>query len=189
MFLDPAQFEFVSDLEANWRAIRNEYLALPLEVFDPWVQGSMHGGGWTVYGLYAVGQEISAACSACPETVKALQRVPRLSMAGFSRLAPHTHVKPHVGWAASVYRLHLPLVVPTGCGLRVANETRNWQEGRCLIFDDTVEHEAWNKSESMRAVLLLDFLRPGIQGNVADHIPEEVQRYAEALFAKKAEQS
>jgi aspartyl/asparaginyl beta-hydroxylase (cupin superfamily) len=186
VFLNPQQFEFVAALEGEWEAIRTEYLALPGDLFDPWVQRSMHGGGWSVFGLYAVGQEIPEACAACPNTAKALQQVPGLSITGFSRLAPHTHVKPHVGWTASVYRLHLPLAVPPGCRLRVAGETRAWHEGRCLMFDDTVEHEAWNDSELPRGVLLLDFLRPGVSGTAADHVPEEVQQYAARLFAARA---
>jgi beta-hydroxylase len=181
-FPDPERFPFVQPLEAQWEAIRNEYGALPSDTFDPWVQRQMHGGGWTVFGLYALGQPIPSACARCPRTAKALERVPGLSMAGFSRLAPRTHVKPHVGWAASVYRLHLGLVVPPGCRLRVAGESRAWQEGRCLIFDDTIEHEAWNDSDLPRGVLLLDFLRPGISGRVADHVPEEVREYAAHLF-------
>jgi aspartyl/asparaginyl beta-hydroxylase (cupin superfamily) len=185
MFLEPENFPFVADLESKWEGIRDEYLALPGDLFDPWVQRYMHGGGWSVFGLFAVGQEIPGSCAACPKTAEALRQVPGLSMAGFSRLAPHTHVKPHVGWAASVYRLHLPLVVPPGCRLRVAAETRSWQEGRCLIFDDTVEHEAWNDSNLPRGVLLLDFLRPGITGSVADHVPEEVQHYAARVFAAR----
>ena len=185
MFLESRQFDFAAALESHWEAIRAEYLALPHDVFDPWVQRPMHGGGWTVFGLCALGQPISAACTACPQTSRALQHVPGLSMAGFSRLAPKTHVKPHVGWAASVYRLHLGLVVPPGCRLRVAGETRPWQEGRCLIFDDTVEHEAWNDSDSPRGVLLLDFLRPGFSGSVADHVPDEVKQYAARLFAAR----
>ena len=186
MFVDSRQFEFVATLEAQWEAIRAEFLALPGDLFDPWVQHYMHGGGWTVFGLYAAGLEIPAACAACPNTARALRQVPGLSMAGFSRLAPHAHVKPHVGWAASVYRLHLPLIVPPGCRLRVASETRVWEEGRCLIFDDTVEHEAWNDSDRPRGVLLLDFLRPGVSGTAADHIPEEVRRYAAQLFTARA---
>jgi len=186
VFLDPKHFEFVAVLEAQWDAIRAEYLALPSSLFDPWVQRQMHGGGWTVFGLYALGQQIPAACAACPITARALQQVPGLSMAGFSRLAPRTHVKPHVGWAASVYRMHLALVVPPCCRLRVAGETRTWQEGSCLIFDDTVEHEAWNDSDLPRGVLLVDFLRPGVAGSVADHVPEEVQQYVAQLFAAKS---
>jgi aspartyl/asparaginyl beta-hydroxylase (cupin superfamily) len=64
----------------------------------------------------------------------------------------------------------------------VAGETRGWEEGRCLVFDDTVEHEAWNDSEQARGVLLLDFLRPGFSGSAADHVPEEVRQYAAHLF-------
>lgn len=184
MFLDPDKIEFVKSLEAHWKKIRDEYLALPGESFDPWVQRQMHGGGWSVFGLVALGKPIPGACERCPQTAAALKEVPGLSMAGFSRLAPRTHVKPHIGWAASVYRLHLALVVPDGCALRVGGETRQWQEGRCLIFEDTVQHEAWNNSELPRGVLLLDFLRPGISGSVEDYIPEEVQEYAAYLFEK-----
>ena len=86
-----------------------------------------------------------------------------------------------MGWAASVYRLHLGLVVPPGCRLRVANETRDWQEGKCLVFDDTVEHEAWNDSDQVRSTLLLDFLRPGVTDTRQHRVPEEVRRYAERL--------
>jgi ornithine lipid ester-linked acyl 2-hydroxylase len=185
VFLDPQDFGFTTALESQSDAIRAEYLSLPANMFDPWVQGQMHGGGWTVFGLYAAGQRIPGACDCCPDTARALQDIPGLSMAGFSRLAPRTHVKPHVGWAASVYRLHLALVVPPGCRLRVAEETRAWQESQCLIFDDTVEHEAWNDSDLPRGVLLLDFLRPGIDGSVEDHIPEEVRQYAEKLFGPR----
>jgi hypothetical protein len=184
-FIDPTPFPFVEVLESNWNAIREEYLALRASSFDPWVQGHMHGGGWTVFGLFAIGQRIPAACEQCPRTADALQRVPGLSMAGFSRLDPRTHVKPHVGWAGSVYRLHLALVVPPECRLRVLAETRSWQEGRCLIFDDTVEHEAWNNSDSPRGVLMLDFLRPGAAGKVEHHIPDEVRQYVDQLFAAK----
>jgi ornithine lipid ester-linked acyl 2-hydroxylase len=182
MFIDPDQFEFVAALESQWEAIRSEYLALPSNQFDPWIQRQMHGGGWTIFGLHALGQPIPTACVQCPYTALALRQVPGLSMAGFSRLAPNTHVKPHAGWAVSVYRLHLGLVVPPGCHLRVAGVTRSWQEGRCLIFDDTVEHEAWNDAELPRGVLLLDFLRPGITGSVEDHVPDEVRQYTQHLF-------
>jgi beta-hydroxylase len=184
-FLDPRHHNFVESLESQWQAIREEYLALPADIFDPWVQRQMHGGGWSVFGLFALGKRIPDACAKCPRTAEAIEQIPGLSMAGFSRLAPKTHVKPHVGWAASVYRLHLALVVPPGCRLRVESETRTWEEGRCLIFDDTIEHEAWNDSDLPRGVLLLDYLRPGITGRVEDHVPEEVQEYAAQVFGVK----
>ena len=181
MFLDPDQFDLTTTLEANWQQIRDEFVALSENSFDPWVQRQMHGEGWSVFGLFAAGQRIARACEKCPRTAKIIEGIEGVSLAGFSRLAPGTHVKPHVGWAASVYRLHLGLVVPTGCHLRVAGETRDWQEGKCLIFDDTVEHEAWNNSGQVRGTLLLDFLRPGEKEFNADVVPEEVRQYVNRL--------
>ena len=56
--------------------------------------------------------------------------------------------------------VHLPLVIPRGCGIRVGRETRSWEEGRCLIFDDTFEHEVLNETDGVRVVLFMDVLRP-----------------------------
>ena len=187
MFLDPSEFEFTAFLEANWEVIRDEFLALPDDAFDPWVQREMHGEGWSVYGLFIGGDRIVAACEKCPQTADIIEAIPGVVLAGFSRLAPKTHITPHIGWAQSVYRLHLGLAVPPGCRLRVANETRNWREGECLIFDDTVEHEAWNDSDQVRGNLLLDFLRPGIDSVSNDLVPERVRQYAEQLMNRSME--
>ena len=55
---------------------------------------------------------------------------------------------------------HLPLIVPPGCWLRVGNETRHWEEGKLMIFDDSIEHEAKNESDQTRIILLFDIWRP-----------------------------
>jgi aspartyl/asparaginyl beta-hydroxylase (cupin superfamily) len=84
-------------------------------------------------------------------------------MAGFSRLAPGTHIKPHVGyggWAQYVLRCHLGLEVPQGCEMRVGPETRSWQEGKVTVFCDATEHEVWNRGDKERVVLLFDFRNP-----------------------------
>jgi beta-hydroxylase len=104
-------------------------------------------------------------------------------MAAYSRLAGGAHVKAHTGWAKSVYRAHLGLVVPPGCRFRVGTETRPWMEGKCLFFDDTTEHEAWNDSDQARVVLILDILRPGVAIGTHDHLPEELEQYARHLLA------
>ena len=184
MFLNPSDFAFTLTQEENWQIIRDEFLALPKGLMQPWVQREMHAGDWTVFGLFALGQHIPSARELCPQTAALLDTIPGLSMAGFSRLKAHAHVAPHCGWAASVYRLHLGLVVPENCFIRVSEETRGWQEGKCLIFDDTVNHEAWNDAETPRTVLLLDFLRPGVSADAKDHIPEEVQSYMRYLMQK-----
>jgi beta-hydroxylase len=129
-----------------------------------------------VFGLVAFGKRIEGALRACPRTAKALEHVPHLTTAGFSRLAPGAHIQPHKGWVKTVYRGHLGLVVPEGCALRVGDETRVWSEGKCLVFDDTFEHEAWNRAASERIVLLFDFARPGCEHMPLDEPPPEVQR-------------
>lgn len=175
MFLDPRAFPFVAPLEAQWREIRDECLALPKDAFDPWVQREMYGTGWTVYGLLAFGEPIPEALARCPRTASAVGQIPRLTTAGFSRLAPGAHIKPHVGWDKTVYRAHLGLRVPEDCALRVGSETRLWRDGETLIFDDTTAHEAWNRSSDERIVLLFDFVRPGCEGVAADVPPREVR--------------
>lgn len=177
MFIDVQQFDFVRELEAAWKAIREEYLSLPEDAFEPWVQREMYGDGWSVFGLHAFGQRIDAAVNACPQTSMALSRVPGMTTAGFSRLAPGTHIKPHIGWVRTVYRSHLGLIVPDECGMRVGSKIRSWQEGSCLIFDDTIEHESWNHSTQTRVVLLFDFLRSDSSKDMADLPPAEVRRF------------
>jgi len=175
VFLDAEEFAFVRPLEAAWTTIRDECLALGPADFEPWVQREMYGEGWEVYGLHAFGRRVERGLAACPRTAALVEAVPGVTTAGFSRLAAGAHIQPHVGWVHTVYRLHLGLVVPAGCTLRVGDETRNWADGECLIFDDTVEHEAHNRSPADRIVLLLDFLRPGVDPSQVDVAPPEVQ--------------
>ena len=181
MFLDPADFGIARCLEANWEMIRDECLALPEGAFDPWVQRSMHGTGWSVFGLVAGGHQIPNGLEQCPRTSEILGLLDRIGLAGFSKMAAGSHIAPHAGWAANEYRLHLGLVVPDGCRFRVAAETRQWHEGKCLIFDDTVEHEAWNDSAEVRVNLMVDFLRPG-KTEFSTSVSDEVREYAERLF-------
>jgi len=83
----------------------------------------------------------------------------------FSLLRPGVRIDPHHGLVN--YRLiaHLPLIVPEGCSLRVGNERRFWDEGKLLIFDDSIEHEAENPSDRLRVVLLFDIWRPELSGS------------------------
>lgn len=177
MFIDArgGEFQFIRALQTCWEVIRDECAALPAPEFEPWVQRDMYGDGWSVYGLVAFGQRIEPALARCPRTAALLEQVPRLTTAGFSRLQPGTHIQPHVGWVKTVYRAHLGLVVPTDCGMRVGDETREWRNGSCLVFDDTVEHEAWNRSTDVRTVLLFDFVRPGLGDVPMDVPPPEVR--------------
>jgi|SRR5919202_2105062 beta-hydroxylase len=184
-FYDSYQFELASILESNWQTIQYELNQLRQGDFLPWPEEYLYGKGWDVFGLYAFGLKIGKNCDLCPETTKLVETVPNLTTAGFSSLAPGTHIAPHTGYPDGLLRCHLGLIVPDGCGIRVGSETKAWEEGKCLIFDDTLEHEAWNKSSSTRVVLLLDFKAP--EGLLK--LPERPQRQSLSsifgLFKKK----
>jgi len=74
----------------------------------------------------------------------------------FSALQPRTRIPPHTGVSNARLVVHLPLIVPPGCGFRVGAETRSWEVGRAWVFDDTIEHEAWNDSDDLRVILIAD---------------------------------
>ncbi len=160
MFLEPNEFPFIAHLEANWLTIHHELTQLQPQHFMPWTETFLYETGWDVFGLYAFGQRLHQNCQRCPETTRLIEQIPGMTTAGFSCLAPGTHIVPHVGYTKAVLRCHLGVIVPDGCALRVGTETRHWQAGKCLIFDDTVEHEAWNRGGSDRIVLLIDIKRP-----------------------------
>ncbi len=180
MFCDPSQFPATAILESNWQPIRRELESLPDSTFIPWKEAALYSTGWDVFGFYAFGTPIEENCRRCPETSDVLKRIPGLVTGGFSSLKPGTHIAPHVGYSyeysgdglserkqlnSTVLRCHLALIVPpaitpVGCAIRVGEHLMNWEEGKCLVFDDTIEHEAWNRTEGTRVVLIADFLKP-----------------------------
>src|SRR5260370_583499 len=72
----------------------------------------------------------------------------------FSMLQPLTRIPPHTGVTNTRLVCHVPLVIPSGCGFRVGSETRQWEPGKAWVFDDTIEHEAWNESDKPRYILI-----------------------------------
>jgi len=78
----------------------------------------------------------------------------------FSLLRPGARIPPHTGEMNTRLICHLPLIVPPDCSFRVGNDTRATVEGRAWVFDDTIEHEAWNGSDRTRVILLFEIWRP-----------------------------
>ena len=39
-------------------------------------------------------------------------------------------------------------------------ETREWSLGEAWVFDDSIEHEAWNDADALRVILILDIWNP-----------------------------
>ena len=163
MFYETTGFEITDSLESNWLVIKEELTRLPPKNFMLWPEKFLYNHGWNVFGLYAFGKKLGDNCHLCPETTKLVESIPGITTAGFSSLTPETHIVPHVGYSKAVLRCHLGLIVPNGCGIRVGSQTKKWTEGKCLIFDDTVEHEAWNRSHHPRIVLLIDFKKANFQ--------------------------
>lgn len=159
-FLNAGDFPAANLLEDNYDSILAELLALHRGYFTAWPELYLYGSGWDVFGLYYLGKKIDAGCTACPVTASVVESIPGMTTAGFSRMAALTHILPHVGYTDKVLRAHLGLVIPPECTLRVGSETRSWEPGKVLVFDDTVEHEAVNLSLQDRVVLLVDFIRP-----------------------------
>ena len=178
-FFEREEFDWVPALEARTPAIKAELEALLREGadFQPYVEDEadrprrdfhgLHGDeSWTALYLWKDGRPVEANAKACPAAMAALDKVPMTGIGArtpsvlFSKLTPGAHIPPHRGMLNCRLIGHLPLIVPDGCWLRVGNETRRWEEGKLLIFDDSFEHEAKNESAETRIVLLFDIWRP-----------------------------
>jgi aspartyl/asparaginyl beta-hydroxylase (cupin superfamily) len=179
-FWDRAEFPWLAAVEAGTAAIRAELLAILRDDFrdfvpyvaypdglpiDQWKELN-HSRRWGALHLWELGQQVEKNAGRCPETMRLTAlapqpRVPSRSPASmFSALQPKTRIPPHTGVANTRLVVHLPLVVPEGCGFRVGNETRQWREGEGWVFDDTIVHEAWNESEQPRVILIFDVWNP-----------------------------
>jgi len=180
-FYERAAFPWLADLESATDEIRDE-LGTLLETeagFAPYVvdeknrpHGDFHGlngnPDWSALHLYKDGAAVAANIARAPRTFAAMEIVPlchcakRTPAVMFSLLCAGTRIPAHNGMLNTRLICHLPLIVPPGCALRVGNEVREWELGKTLIFDDSIEHEAWNNSASDRVILLFDIWRPEI---------------------------
>lgn len=178
---DKAGFEWAERIEQATPVIRAELLAAMggRSGFLPYVDDS--GGRkrsdywaelnrsrrWSALHFSRHGQPIEENRQRCPETAAMLDSLPLMRIPGyapeamFSVLEPKTRIPPHYGSVNGRLTVHLPLVVPPDCGaLRVRGESRAWEEGKLLVFDDAMIHEAWNDSDQVRAVLIFDIWNP-----------------------------
>lgn len=169
-FFDTARFPWVADVERAFPDIRAELLevqrtrAIPAFQEVSLEQAALtEGEDWKTWFLYAYGVRVDDNCTPCPRTDAALRRIPGMTTAMFSILAPGKHIPAHRGPYNGVLRYHLGVDIPTdamACGIRVDDQTRQWANGASLVFDDTYEHEAWNDADVQRVVLFVDVKRP-----------------------------
>ena len=177
-FFDPLDFAWVAGLEAATQAIRTELEAVlasdmglkPYVEADPTRPNKGHkllgNPDWSAFHLIENGAPVVGNAERCSTTLAALADLPipritdRSPMVLFSVLHQHTHIPPHSGMLNTRLIVHLPLIVPDGCRLRVGNDVRPVVAGQVMIFDDSIEHEAWNDSDKTRVVLLFEIWRP-----------------------------
>ena len=178
-FYSLSSFPELETLETNYvnishelnQLISNKHLGFWLNTFPDYVI-SESNKPWRVYTFRFFGIKHLLNCRICPETSKLLSSIPNLISADFSCLPGNTVIKPHRGFTKMVLRVHLGLVVPKDCGIRVGNERKKWEQGKLLIFDDSYEHEAWNNSDEDRFILMLDIANPHW-----DYSADEINKY------------
>ncbi len=159
------EFDWIPRLTNAFPAVRRELQGvIPGGGFHQHETGLATRGQWKVFYLYYVGRKVEANCVACPRTTELVESIPghEVGLAYFSRLAPGGELTPHCGPRNVALRCHLGLKVPEYCGIQVADEIRAWEEGECLVFDDSFEHRVWNNSRESRYVLIVDFFHPEV---------------------------
>jgi len=194
-YADRAAFPWLDRVEAATDAIRAELLKVLEEdgAFSPYVEaepnrpsfndnGMIGNPDWSAFYLWKAGTPVAENIARCPATMAALAEAPLCRIPGrtpsilFSLLRPGMHIAPHHGFMNARYICHLPLIVPEGCAMRVGSQTRAWTEGRACLFDDSIEHEAWNKHpDRLRVVMIFDVWRPELSAAERDFVSSILQ--------------
>ncbi|KAL7374169.1 hypothetical protein ABVT39_023056 [Epinephelus coioides] len=161
--------DLVKTLERNWKTIRDEALAVMDQntgMFIPEEENLREKGEWGQYTIWQQGKKVGNGCQGVPKTCALLERYPEATgckrgQIKFSVMQPGTHVWPHTGPTNCRLRMHLGLVIPKqGCRIRCTDQTREWEEGKVLIFDDSFEHEVWQDADSYRLIFIVDVWHP-----------------------------
>ena len=178
-FFERDDFPWLDEFEASTPAIRDEFLAVQGadQGFTPYINYSddqplaqwaelNKSLDWSAFRLIDNGAPVEENAARCPRTMALLGGAPQPDQPGrtpsamYSVLKPRTRIPPHTGVSNVRLVTHLPLIVPPGCGFRVGNDIREWETGKAWVFDDTIEHEAWNDSDALRVVLIFDVWHP-----------------------------
>lgn len=180
-YLDASSQPWSPVLRSAYPAIRREALGLlqDAEGFESFVRlrkgdrmENYLGGGqpaWEAFFFFRHGKRFDDNHARCPITSKALESIDLCNIADhapeicFSLLTAGTHIRPHYGVTNARVVMHLPLLVPRDCALNLIGAGEHvWQEGELVMFDDTFQHEAWNRSSEPRLILLMDCWNPAL---------------------------
>lgn len=198
-FFDRDDFPWLDAFEAATDEIRSELLRVLVgdrDGLQPYLDFPAHmpldqfrelnrSRRWSAYFLWNQSRPVESHIARCPVTARVLETAPRCRVrtraptAFYSILDANTHIPAHVGVTNTRVTVHLPLVVPPGCEFRVGSTTREWVAGKAWVFDDTIEHEAWNKSDTPRAILLFDVWNPLLTAAERDMIQTATELFSE----------
>jgi aspartate beta-hydroxylase len=166
---DAKGFRIVEYLEKNFQTIRDEVSAVTDPVkggFRPVEEPLANTGRWDGAIFYEAGHRYELPAAQFPETAKLLDAIPveerSAGVIMFSWLHPGTHLIPHCGHTNTRLRIHLGIQTPDDAVLRVKDQFLSWQEGKCIVFDDSFEHEVWNAGTKPRIIMLFDTFHPDL---------------------------
>lgn len=163
---NPKDYQWVSFLESAFDQVKNEAQAIFNGQFmesHPQNNELVENGTWNTFFFYKNGIKYEENFLNCPKTGKIIESIHGTSQAGrvyFSAMSPGINVKPHCGPHNFKLRCHLGLVTDPLAMIRVGDEIRTWKTGQCIVFDDSFEHEVWNRSKITRIVLIVDVWNP-----------------------------
>ena len=170
-FFPPEQFSWVNEVEKSWEIIRKELdellkqkeIASYYELFDGVLHKDIKRNDWKVFFFVFYGDYLKENCSKCPKTVEIINKIPNKITAFFSLVEAGKDIPEHRGSYRGFLRYHLGLKIPeplTESGIRLNNETKYWEEGKSLLFDDSFYHKAWNNTKENKVILIIDIERP-----------------------------
>jgi aspartyl/asparaginyl beta-hydroxylase (cupin superfamily) len=180
---DPSRFAIARALEKYASVIIQEGRNIAPNAFHQESERIDRVGNWDVFFLYDRGRRHESNCLSCPRTtdiVESHRSVRSLSgLVYFSRMSAGTKVMPHRGPTNMRLRCHLGIDIPEHCGLKVDGVNRTWNAGKCIVFDDSIVHEAWNAGDRDRLVLIVDVWHPDLSDEEV-LLLEGLERYAAA---------
>jgi aspartyl/asparaginyl beta-hydroxylase (cupin superfamily) len=186
---DRERFPWVAALEGAFPLIRDEFdrLVSSGSAFSTVYRSQTTTGEWAGAYLWVFGERVEETCRLCPETARILGSIPGVAEFGttlYSGLAPHTFIAPHYGYTNAKLRCQLPLRVPGRCRLKVGDHEIEQQEGRCIVFDDSFLHSAWNDSDEPRFVIVFDFFHPDLTPGEIEYLLRlaRERKLAKAIF-------
>ena len=208
-FFERSEFPWLDAIEAATDEIRAElmrvlvadreglqpYIDFPASMpLDQW-RDLNRSRRWSAYFLWNQGEANAGHMARCPVTARMMDTAPRCRVASraptafFSILDANTKIPAHTGVTNTRCTVHLPLIVPPGCGFRVGATTREWVPGEAWVFDDTIEHEAWNNSDTPRAILIFDVWNPLLTAAERDLIQTATEVYGRYYAAAEGQRS